>query len=104
MFDWPQPKKSIRERRCLAEQLEQRDREGGGAEAVRDEYAAEVFVEAQLQVLEVGFGREAGGVELFESLGDAFGLRAGKALSFELLDDAVRVNHERLHRRFQCTI
>ena len=48
--------------------------------------------------LKVRLGRERGGVQFFERFGDAFGLGAGKAALLELLDDPVRVDHERLHR------
>ena len=60
----------------LVEQLEKGDGEGGGAEAVGDEDAAEVFVKPKLEVLQVGLVREGRDVELFERFGDAFGLRA----------------------------
>ena len=55
-----------------------------------------LFREGQL---EVQFGGEGGYVELFQGLGDAFRLRTGEASLFELLHDAVRVDHERLHMR-----
>ncbi len=49
-------------------------------------------------LLQISFDCEGGDVELFEGFGDAFGLGVGKASRFELLDDAVRVDHKRLHR------
>ena len=61
---------------------------------VGDEDAAEVCVEPQLEILEVCFGRERRDVELLQGLGDAFCLSAGKAALLQLLDDAVRVDHE----------
>jgi hypothetical protein len=48
--------------------------------------------------LEVGFRGERGDVELFQSLGDALGLRAGKAALLELFDDAIGIDDQCLHR------
>jgi hypothetical protein len=48
--------------------------------------------------IKIELGDKGSGVEFLERLGDVLGLRAGKAYRFELLDDAVRVNHERLPR------
>jgi hypothetical protein len=68
---------------------------------VGDEDCAEVFVQAELEVpnlvLEIGFRSKVGGVELFQRVGDAFGLRAREAPLFEFIDDAVGVDHQCLH-------
>ena len=45
----------------------------------------EGLFQIETQFLEVRLGREAGGVEFFQGFGDALGLRAGKALGFELM-------------------
>jgi hypothetical protein len=81
----------------LVQELEQGDCESGRAEAVRDEDAAEIFVETKFESGQIGLCGEGRGVEFLVRFRDAFGLCAGEAPLFEFLDDAVRVYHERLH-------
>jgi hypothetical protein len=46
---------------------------------------------------EVGFGDECGNVEIFQSFGDALGLRARKASLLEFFHDAIGVDDQCLH-------
>jgi hypothetical protein len=90
----------------LLEVLDERDDQGalsdedtGHPRDQSDSLIAHCDLERLDCLVEIGFGGEGRRIQFFEGFGDAFGLRAGKAALFELLDDAVRVNHERLHMR-----
>lgn len=86
----------------LAQELQQGDGESGGADGMSDEYRAEVFVDAHLKLAKIRLGGEGRRVEVFESLGYAFGLRAREAPLFEFLDDAIgRVSEYYKERDFQ---
>ena len=69
----------------LPEELKEGDRQGSGAEGVRDQDAAKIFVETQLELEEVEGGDELGGA-VGQDLDDPFGLRARKAALLELLN------------------
>jgi hypothetical protein len=71
--------------------------EGDDQRALGEEHSGNPLDEPELEIFEIGFRGECRGVQFLEGLGDAFGLRAREASGFEFLDDAVRVDHERLH-------
>jgi hypothetical protein len=58
--------------------MQEDDGQDGSAEAVGDQDAADVNVEAKFEVPKIGLGREVGRVQLFEGLGDALDLGGGK--------------------------
>jgi hypothetical protein len=78
--------------------LQQGDGKSSGADSMSDEYRAEVFVDAHLDLAQIRLGREGGRIQLFERLGDAFGLCAREASLFEFLDEAIGVDDQCLHR------
>ena len=71
--------------------------EGDDESALREKHSGNPLNEPELEIFEVGFRSQGGDVKLFEGFGDTFRLRVGKSSLFELLDDAVRVDHQGLH-------
>ena len=65
------------------QQLEQRDREGGGTKAMSDQDAPEVFIETELELLEIGPGCDFRQIHCAQRLGNALSLRMRKAPLFE---------------------
>ena len=80
-----------------AQELQQSDRESGGADGMSDEYRAEVFVDAHLKLAQIRLGGAGGRVDILDHACDGIGLRTREAALLQLFDGRVRIESECRH-------